>query len=102
MGSRSLDHAGALQTHKCTRTRPLSDADEDVRFLDNLTRGRPQALVNGDVFRRIVQADGSAARQALFEPLEVVAVSSSGRRSVATDQWGPYQIVLAPGDYELW
>jgi hypothetical protein len=96
------EHAGALLTHKCTRTRPLSNAGEDVRYLDNLTTGRPQALVYGDVFRGIKQPDGSAARQALFEPLEVVAVSARGRRSVVTDQWGPYQIVLAPGDYELW
>jgi hypothetical protein len=59
MGSRSLDHAGALQTHKCTRTRPLSDTGEDVRFLDNLTRGRPQALVNGDVFRRLCSPTGA-------------------------------------------
>jgi hypothetical protein len=96
------EHAGMLLTHKCTRTRSLSGAAEDVRYLDNLTAGRPQVLVYGDVFRGIIQPDGSAARQALFEPLEVVAVSARGRRSVITDQWGPYQIVLAPGDYELW
>jgi hypothetical protein len=96
------ESARTLLTDKCTRTRPLSKAGEDVLYLDNLTIGRPQALVYGDVFRGIIQRDGSAARQALFEPLKVVAVSARGRRSVITDQWGPYQIVLAPGDYELW
>jgi hypothetical protein len=38
----------------------------------------------------------------MLQALEVVAVSARGRRSVVTDQWGPYQIVLGPGDYELW
>jgi len=95
-------HSGMLRTHKCTRTRPLSAAAEDLRYLDNLMAGRPQVLVHGDVFRRITERDGSPARQALFEPLEVVAKSGSERRSVITDRWGPYQIVLAPGEYELW
>jgi hypothetical protein len=96
------EYAGALWTHKCTRTRPLSDAGEDVRYLENLEAGRPQALVYGDVFRGITRTDGSKVRQALFERLTVVAMNASGRRSVITDQWGPYQIVLAPGDYDLW
>lgn len=96
------EYAGALLTHKCTRTRPLSDAGEDVRYLENLEAKRPQALVYGDVFHRITGEDGSTVQQALFERLQVIAVSATGRRSVSTDQWGPYQIVLAPGDYELW
>jgi hypothetical protein len=96
------EHAGVLSTFKCTRTRPLSGAAEDVRYLDNLTAGRPQVLVYGAVFRRIIRPDRRPARQALFEPLRVVALSARGRRSVITDQWGPYQLVLAPGAYELW
>lgn len=96
------EQAGVLLTHKCTRTRPLSKAAEDVRYLDNLAAGRPQGLVFGEVFQGIMQPDGNLARRALFELLEVVAVSARGRRSVVTDQWGPYQFVLAPGDYELW
>jgi hypothetical protein len=58
--------------------------------------------VHGEAFRAITQPDRSPARQALFETLEVVAVSGGERHSVTTDRWGPYQIVLAPGEYELW
>jgi hypothetical protein len=96
------EHGGVLLTHECTRTRPISTAGEDVRYLDNLAAAKPQALVYGDVFRGITTRDGTAAKQALFETLVVVAVSPHERRSLATDQWGPYQIVLTPGDYELW
>jgi hypothetical protein len=91
------EHGGVLLTHECTRTRPVSTAGEDVRYLDNLAAAKPQALVHGDVFR------GTAAKKGpLLETLVVVAVNHRERRSVATDKWGPYQIVLAPGDYELW
>jgi hypothetical protein len=96
------EYGGVLLTHKCTRTRPLSAAGEDVRYLDNVATGKPQALVFGDVFRGVTAPDGTSAKQALLETLVVVAVSTRERRSVATEQWGPYQIVLAPGDYELW
>jgi hypothetical protein len=98
----ATEHAGVLLTHECTRTRALAEAGEDVRYLDNLAAHRPQVLVYGDVFRGMREPDGSLARYALSERLEVVATSNRGRQSVTTDQWGPYQIVLAPGEYELW
>lgn len=98
------EHGGVLRTHKCTRTRALSAAGEDVRYLDNLASATPQGLVYGDVFWGITTPDGTAPKQALNETLDVVALGARGRRSVATDRWGggPYQIVLAPGDYQIW
>jgi hypothetical protein len=96
------EHDGVLLTYECTRTRPVSAAAEDVRYLDNLAAEKPQALVFGDVFRAVAKPDGTVARQALFETLQVIAVNAERRRSVPTDRWGPYQLVLAPGDYELW
>lgn len=96
------EHGGVLLTSPCHRTRPLSAAAEDFRYLDNQLAGRPQAVVSGEVFRQITQPDGSPARQALFETLNVVAVRRHERRSVFTERWGPYQIVLAPGEYEFW
>ena len=93
-------HPGVLLTHKCTRTRALAEAAEDVRYLDNLAAGRPQGVVYGDVHLGIVQPDGSVVRNLLSESLEVVAVRADSRRSVVT--YGPYQMVLTPGDYEVW
>jgi hypothetical protein len=98
----ATEHAGVLLTHECTRTRALAEAAEDLRYLDNLAAGRAQVLIYGNVFRGMRKPDGSLARYALSERLEVVATSNRGRQSVTTDQWGPYQIVLAPGDYEIW
>ena len=98
----AAEHAGELLTTPHHRTRPVSAAAEDLRYLDNQLAGHPQAVVSGEVFRQITRPDGSPARQALFETLNVVAVRSHGRRSACTDRWGPYQIVLAPGEYEFW
>ena len=92
---------GAYYTHKCTRTRLLAIGAEDVRYLEMLEAGEPRAVLHGDVLRNTM-ARGKPALQAPFEPLDVVARRNGRRRSVATDAWGPYQLVLAPGEYEVW
>jgi hypothetical protein len=94
--------AGTWMTSPMNRTRRLSAAGEDLRYLDNLHAGRPQGLAYGEVWRRVAGPDGKAQPQALFETVAVVAVRGGERRSVPTDQWGPFQIVLAPGGYTLW
>jgi hypothetical protein len=94
------ERGGLLRTDKCARTRPLSAAEEDIKYLDNLAAATPQALIFGEVFRSATRPDGSIVKQLLSEKLVVVALSASGQRSVTT--FGPYEIVLAPGDYELW
>lgn len=93
---------GAMATHKCTRTRLLADAGEDVKYLEGLQQRKPLAILYGNVFHQIVGSDGRPAQQALFEPLVVVALGSGQRFAVATDKWGPYQLVLPPGDFEVW
>ena len=94
--------AGRWITTPMNRTRPLSAAGEDLRYLDHLHAGRPQGLVYGQVWRRVPGPDGKPTRRALFETVAVVAVTGGERRMVPTDQWGPFQIVLAPGEYTLW
>ena len=93
---------GDLIAGFCSRSRLITHADEDLKYLEGLASGKRQALIYGDVRRQIVGPDGQPAQQALFEPLEVVAVGGGRRFAVTTDKWGPYQIVLPPGDYEIW
>jgi hypothetical protein len=38
------EHDGVLRTSSFMRSRPLSEATEDIRYLENLAAGRPQAL----------------------------------------------------------
>jgi hypothetical protein len=93
---------GRVTTTKCTRARPRARASSDLAYLDGLEQKRPQGIVYGDVRRRIASAGGQPALQALFEPLQVVAVSDGRRTEATTDPGGPYQLVLPPGDYDIW
>jgi len=93
---------GDLIAGPCSRTRLIAQADEDLKYLEGLASGKRQALIYGDVRRQIAGPDGKPAQQVLFEPLEVVAVGGGRRFAVITDKWGPYQLVLPPGDFEMW
>jgi hypothetical protein len=98
----ALEEDGVLSTHKCLRTRLVSEAPEDLRYLDGLLEGRPQALLSGNVFERTITPDGAPAPGALFETLDVVATGGGQRFRTKTDRWGPYQLVLPPGEFEVW
>lgn len=93
---------GRVTTHKCTRTRLRANASQDLVYLENLEQGRQQGIVYGEVLRRIVGADGQPALQALFEPLQVIAVGAGRQLEITTDRWGPYQLVLPPGYFVVW
>ena len=95
---------GRLETDSCSRTRPraAAEASQDLAYLEGRESGNQQGLVYGNVHRRILTPSGESALQALFEPLEVMASGASGRVRVTTDKWGPYQLVLPPGNYEIW
>lgn len=93
---------GRLTTDKCSRTRLGAEASQDVAYLEGLEQGRQQGVVYGDVYRRIVGADGQPSLQALFETLQVIAVGTGRRVEITTDKGGPYQLVLPPGDCEVW
>ena len=81
---------GALATHKCTRTRLLAEAGEDVKYLDGIAQRRPQAVLYGQVFRR-ASVDGQVALMVVPERPDVVAVGSGQRFSVKAARWGDFE-----------
>ena len=93
---------GTVTTNKCTRTRLRAEAPQDLAYLEGLEQGRQQGIVYGLVLRRIMSANGQPALQALSEPLQVIAAGAGHRLEIPTDQWGPFQLVLPPGDFEIW
>ena len=92
---------GVFRTDKCQRTRLVSDAEQDLLYLRNAEAGHPQGIAHGDVFGR---KDGPNGRvlSALSEPLQVRAQSATAGNVTTTDRWGPFQLVLPPGDYQVW
>jgi len=95
---------GRIAADDCLRTRlrTAAEASQDLAYLEGRERGSQQGVVFGNVHRRILDASGKPALQALFEPLAVMASGPAGRFRVITDRWGPYQLVLPPGDFEVW
>ena len=93
---------GVVTTHKCTRTRLQAEASQDLRYLESVERGEPVGVVSGDVFRALTTATGDSVLQAVEDALQIVAVSGGQRFVASSDRWGPYQIVLPPGDAQIW
>ena len=98
----AIEEQGVLRTHKCLRTRVVSEAPQDLKYLEGLLEGRAQAVLSGNVFERTTKPDGAPAHGSLFETLDVVANGDGQSFRVRTDRWGPYQLVLPPGEFEVW
>jgi len=94
------EEVGGVTADICSRTRLVSEAEQDLLYLRN-AEARPQGIVHGEVLRRRTGPSGEIL-QALFEPLQVLAASAANRFVTTTDQWGPFELVLPPGDYQVW
>jgi hypothetical protein len=93
---------GRVTTTECTRTRLLADAGEDVKYLEGIELGRPQAVLHGLVLRERLDAAGHTHGYGLSEPLDVIAAGPGQLFAVKTEERGPYQLVLPPGDFDVW
>ena len=82
---------GALNVSLCSRTRLLSEAVEDVKFVDGLRRSIPQGVLWG-----LVLQDGKNPG-----PVEIV-VLRNGIYYRANSQFDGYHVVLSPGTYLVW
>jgi hypothetical protein len=92
---------GGVTAEICMRTRLVSEAEQDLRYLRNAEAGRLQGIVYGDVFWRRSGPSGQGL-YALSEPLQVTAANASSSFVTAADRWGPFELVLPPGDYLVW
>lgn len=93
---------GKLDTDKCKRTRLLSKASQDLKFIRGLQSGESQAILFGYVFRQIINAQGQLGNYVPFEELTVIAESKDSRIEVIAEKSGDYDIILPPGSYKVW
>ena len=94
---------GMVVTIRCSGTRLLAEATEDLKYLEGLREGRPQAVVYGSVFKRTgIDGRGDLDCPRPEEAIEVVALSQGTRFSTRTDRESIYQLVLPPGDAQIW
>jgi hypothetical protein len=96
-----LEAIGGIATHSCSRSRLSVAATQDLVYLQGVEAGRPQGIVHGEVLRRRDGPNG-VALSAVFQPLQVIAANMTQKFTTTTDRWGPFELVLPPGDFEVW
>ena len=93
---------GELRTGMCTRTRLLSKATSDIKYMEALQRDEPQATVYRYVLKEFFDQEGKMGLQTPFEEFMVIAKSEDLRVEVVSEASGEYEIALPPGKYEVW
>jgi 5-hydroxyisourate hydrolase-like protein (transthyretin family) len=94
---------GQLHTGICSRTRPIAEAADDLRFIDGARTAPAGARVSGTIAHWERDLAGDAPRK--YGPAADVHVQlrgPGGAREARTDEQGRYEITgIAPGKYEL-
>ena len=93
---------GGIATDSCSRSRLKTAATQDLVYLESAAASRPQGIVYGEVFRRREDGPSGAALSAVLEPLQVIAANMTQTFSTTTERWGPFELVLPPGDFQVW
>ena len=100
--SRAQDGAG-LVTSICSRTRPLTEAADDLRFLQTLSApGGTRARVYGTITHW--ERDLATSQPIEHGPVPDVLVSVRGPGNAfegVTDAQGRYEVMVPPGTYEV-
>jgi hypothetical protein len=91
---------GGIATDPCSRSRLSVAGPQDLAYLQGVEAGRPQGIVFGDVLRR--REGPSGVTLSAPEPLQVIAANMTQKFTVTPDRWGPFELVLPPGDFEVW
>ena len=93
---------GVVRSGKCGRSRLATEAESDLEYLEGVEQRRPQALVHGEVMWSSIDPQGKVSLRGLPQSLQVIAVGAGRRFAAATERGGVYQLVLPPGDFEMW
>ena len=94
----AYEFEGKLTTGICTRTSPVSKADEDLAYLRGLPNARPGATIRGEVVRYRRNEKGRLDN----EPLAGLTITVEGatNREIKTDAKGMYRVEGLPaGEY---
>jgi len=98
---RSSEDEG-LSTNLCTRTRPLSRADEDLEYLDNLDKAAPGSTIYGGA---MLYAMDLGKMTSVLRPMAGMTVAIEGEDrhfEIVTDSEGQYNVGALPaGSYEI-
>lgn len=96
------DSGKALSTNICTRTRPMSSAGEDLKFLRQLPVEGSGIRIHGRVGKPGFDSNGARKMEGLAG-IAVTITNKQGRRiELVTDSNGSYEVTgLKGGEYEV-
>ena len=98
----SAVEGGLLMTGVCTRTRPVSNAAEDLEFLEGLSGRPPGVTISGAVRRLRRDSEGKAEVGDAMAGVVLVAEGEGESRTASTDAEGRYSLAgLKAGAYRL-
>ncbi|HEX8847179.1 MAG TPA: hypothetical protein VF791_21220 [Pyrinomonadaceae bacterium] len=110
IGERYIVYANRMEgtdfygTSICTRTRPLSEASEDLEYIRGFAKRDPGAVLSGEVrrYRRNLETEQTEQLGPLSD-IEILIVGAGGKTFKArTDEEGRYKLTgLAPGKYKV-
>jgi len=90
-----------LATGICSRTRPISEASDDLAYFQGLATAAPGATISGEV-KRLDQAARGEERSQPVSDIKIVIEGSSTRVEAVTDKKGNYRVSgLAPNTYKV-
>jgi len=91
---------GKLYTSICTRTKSISDAEDDLTYIRGLNKAKTGSTISGEVMKYLRDAQGVLANQ----PLAGVRVVIEGEKKfeIVTNDKGQYRIDQLPaGEYTV-
>jgi hypothetical protein len=96
------ERVGKLSVYKCTRTRPLSMADEDLKYIRGLKDKGPKGTIYGQIHKRVTNADGETGLMMPMKEITVIAEGDAGVFKTVAPPTGFFEINnLVPGTYRI-
>ncbi|MCI0663174.1 MAG: hypothetical protein L0220_19075 [Acidobacteria bacterium] len=93
---------GKLDVSICSRTRPLSMADEDLKYIRGLNDNSPKGIIYGLILNQTKDANGYNGLRSPPNELTVIAEGSAGEVRTLTYRAGYFEINnLPPGTYRI-
>jgi hypothetical protein len=94
---------GVLSTGICSPTKKLSEAGEDLQYIDSLAAAKPAGSLFGGVWEyKALRSTDEWRPQPAMPGITVTLEGNAGRHAVVTDNEGKYRISdILPGEYLL-
>jgi len=94
------ENDGKLHTSICTRTKSISEANDDLTYIRGLSKAKTGATISGEIMKYLRDQQGTLVNQPL--PGVKVVIEGEKKFEAVTDAKGQYRINQLPaGEYTI-